>query len=674
MLINWLLLDNRNIVFEQYGATRVYSGVAQVVGKFTEDFIAAATSSFRCPEAMVEVIWASSAVDKNVVLLSNDINRIDRTGQLFNGLNVSGEKWAYIHSGLIADGSFKAMPALDTDQQMGWYGSALVGDGAGDFSTEPFLQLTHEARSYSALLIAGDSVYDEFPVDFTVTFTHAGGPTVINVVGNTERVYSAAFDFINDVTVIKLEISKWSAPNTIVKIVQFSGALIELYKSGDIVEINVLEETNSDTGVVPVGNVSANEMDLALLNTDRRFSFGNTESPYNTSLRSGRKISLWFGFILPVGSGDQTGDVPGYIVETVGSDKIGYMPYGIYWSKDWISSHDSQITTTTAYDVAYLLSQKDFLKSDNYTGTVESVVNDVLTAALEDVPDLQWQVSADTAALLFDNVDFAPKSYLEVLKEIAAATLSFTYVNRDGLLIVGALLEAATPLESWQLIDLSIYYDFKSAPKLDELVNVIRVGYTKSTVGAPLTEIYAADEIFEIPAGGVLEFFILWRPSPVDVTTVGVTLTQVIGEPLLTNSESYAYGALLTVAGDSGDTFQISATGTPFELEENTETTEEDAASVALYGAREFALVGNRLITSDIEARIAASDLLTRYGELRQDGEIEWPASTLLSVGDTLEVVEFKSDTVETKSNFIVKRQNIKYTGAMQGRLEMRRG
>lgn len=674
MLINWPSVKHRNVVIQRYGAVRVYSGGAEAPGRFTDDFIAAATANFRCPKAMIEISWATSAVDQNVVLASNDINRIDRTGQLFNGETDSGQKWAYIHTGLIADGSFHAMPDLDSDPQAGWYGSSLVSDGSGDFSTEPYLQITHDARSYTSISIAGDSEYDEYPVDFTITYTHAGGPTVQVITSNTERVYSAIFSSIKDVTAVKVEISKWSAINTIVKVTQFAGALIELYKSDEIVELNILEETNSDTGVVPIGNVSSNELDVALLNTDRRFSYGNTDSIYVTSLRSRRKIRCWLGFILPVGSTDATGDVEGYIVETVSGEKIGYMPYGVYWSKDWISNYNSQITTTTAYDIAYLLSQKDFLRSDIYTGAVETIVNAILTEALADIPELDWLVNADTGAIIWSGVSFEPKSYLEVLKDIAEATLSYTYVDRNGVLIIGSRLGAIIPVETWQQVDLSTYYNYESNPKLDELINAIRVGYTKYNVGTPGENIYSADEVFTIPAAGVLNFNILWSNAPVDIATVIVALTDTTGEPQITDLESYAYGADIEVSGTPGDQFKITVTATPFELEENTETTANDANSVNLYGVREFALTGNILINTVAQAQGIADLLLSLYGNVRQDGSMQWPASTLLSVGDTLEVTEFESDTVETKDFFLIKRQSIKFDGSMQGQTELRRG
>jgi len=676
MLLNWPSSRYKSIAFQRYGAVRAYIGTIQTgpPGRFTDDFIYAATADLRCPKAMVEVTWGSSAVDENVVITSNDINRIDRTGQLVNGETDSGEKWAYIHSGLKADGTFHVMPELDTEEQAGWYGSAQVSDGSGNFSTPPWLKIAHDARSYTAVAVAGDSEYNEYPVDFTIEYTHSGGPTTQVITGNTERIYSAAFTAIQDVTAVKITITKWSAPNTIVKLAGFSGSLIELYKADDIVELSILEETNSDTGVVPIGNVSSNELDLSLLNTDRRFSYGNTESPYISSLRSGRKIRVWLGFILPVGSIDQTGDVPGYIVETVSGEKIGYMPYGIYWSKDWISSYSSQVTVTTAYDIAYKLGQKDFLRSDVYTGTVESIVDDILNEAKNDIPELTWQVNSDTAAILWSGVSFEPRSYLEVLKDIAEATLSYTFVDRNGLLVVGSRLEAQTPLEDYQKVDLSTYYNYQSNPKIDELINFIRVGYTRFILGTPSTNVYSDDELFTIPASGSLSFYIAWSNAPVDPTTVIGTLTDTTGVPSIDSLDAYAYGGDIVIVGNPGDQFKISVTATPYEGEEDTETTAEDTNSINIYGTREFALTGNRQITEAVQAQEIADELLSRYGDLRQDGAMEWPASTLLAVGDTLEVVEFKSDTVETKDNFLIKRQTTKFDGSMQGSTELRRG
>jgi len=673
MLLSWNSSQFENVSFLKRGALRAY--VSDSPAPFTPDFIQAATASIRCPEALIEITWADAATDSSVVIVTNDVNRIDRTGQLFSGETVSGEKWAYIHDGLKADGSFKACPALDSEPQMGWYGNDLVSDGSGDFSTEPYIEVSHDARLYTQVTVAADDRYGEYPVDFTITFTHPGGPTQIVVTGNTDRVYENSFSPIASVTAVKLEISKWSAPNEIVKIVQFSGPSVILYDTADIVELNILEETNSDTGTVPIGNVSSNELDLAILNTDRRFSHGNTDSPYHDVLKSGRKIRVWLGFILPAGTTDQTGDLPGYIVRTKNGDKIGYMPYGVYWSKDWISSYKSQVTTTTAYDIAYRLSQKDFLKGDNYSGDVVSIINDILTEAKNDVPALEWTISPDIAGINWGLVSLPNQNYLEVLKDIAEATLSYSFVNRDGVLVVGSRLDVQTPVETWQELGLSEYFNFESQPKLDELINFIRVGYTRYTLGEPGTDLYPDSDTFEIPAGETsLKVYVEWSTQPVRVTDTIVSITAVSGAPVVSDLETYANGADLTVTGSPGDSFTIQATGRPFQLEENTETTTEDAESIRRYGAREFALTGNNLIRIFTQAKEIADELLTFYGGLRDDAAINWPTSTLLSVGSTAEVVEFKSDTVETKDFFLIKRQSTTFDGALRAQTELRRG
>lgn len=678
MLLNWTTPGFENVASYRRGINRAYTGDvgSESIAAYTDDFITAATASIRCPKAMVEVTWAESSTDLDRTITSNDINRIDRTGQLFNKETTSGRQWAYIHSGLKADGTFYACPELDTESQMGWFGSAQESDGSGDFSTPPYLEVEHVARPYATITVIGDSVYNEYPVDFDIIFTHPGGTTTINVTGNTERVYTSTFSIITGVTKVKLVISKWSAVNTVVKIIQFTGDFVELYKNDEIVSLSLLEESNSDTGIVPIGNVSANELDLSLLNTDRRFSHGNTDSDYVNVLRSNRKIRVWLGFILPVGSTDQTGDVTGYIVETVSGEKIGYMPYGVFWSKDWISSYASQETTTTAYDIVYQLSQKDFLKSSNYTATVNSIVNTLLTEALNDVPDFDWEVHGNIASIEWTSVSFENKSYMEILKDIAEATLSYIYVDKSGVLIVGSRLAVDSgALETYQEIGLDTYFDYKSEPKIDELSNIVRVGFSEYVLGSPDTSIYSGSEVFTIPVGETeLKLYITWSTQPVLASSVVVALAEQTGSALLTSVEGYANGGEITVTGNAGDTFKVTATGQPYTLEEDTETTAEDAESIRSYGKREFALTGNALIATADQAQEIADELIEYYGDLRNDGVIRWNPSTLVSVGGTLEVVEFESDTVETKTNFTIKRQTLKFAGYLTGSTELRRG
>jgi len=641
---------------------------------FTTDFKAAATADIRDPRALVDVSWGSSPSDTNWAVSSNSENYINRSGQVRKELEESGGKWMILGQNTL-DGSYSVCPASDDRLQMGWFGTTN-GDNNGDFATSQYIEVTHDSRPYNKLKVVGDSEYNEYPVNFTLTVTHDSGVLTIPVTGNTQRIYETSFTVVTGVTKIKLDITKWSVPDTVTKIVQFSGSFVERYDSSDIPELSILEESNADTGVVPIGSVTSNELDLSLLNTARRFSYGNTDSEYNEVLISGRKIEAWLGFVLPVGSTDQTGDVDGYIVETVGSDKIGYMPYGTYWSKDWISTYTSMETTTTSYDIVERLRNTDFLKSLNYTDTYGNIIDSILTEAKKEIPELTWTVSSDISSITANNVSFDSQSYLGVLKDICEATLSYAYADRTGGLVIGTRLGAVTPVDPEQELDLSKYYNFESTPKIDELINTVRVGYTTKTLGDPDQDIYTDDTVFEIPAGATeLKLYIEWSAKPVLISSVLVNFLPVTAAGALTAEvNTYANGAEVTVSGTAGDTFTISATGTPYVLEEATETADLGELSINRYGVREFVLSGNKLITSSSEAISIAQSLLSFYGDLRNDAAIEWPSSTLLSVGDTAEVTEFKSDTVETKDYFVIKRQTTTFDGSIKADAELRRG
>ena len=157
------------------------------------------------------------------------------------------------------------------------------------------------------------------------------------------------------------------------------------------------------------------------------------------------------------------------------------------------------------------------------------------------------------------------------------------------------------------------------------------------------------------------------------VSTVAMSINAVSGIPLLTGADAYANGGDITVEGSPGDSFTVLATGTPYITNENTETSDELSESVERYGARELALTGNDHITSVTQAQEIAALLLSFYGGVRNDGAINWFGSTLVAVGDTLEVVEFKSDTVETKAYFLIKRQTTTFDGSIQTQTELRR-
>ncbi|HHV41481.1 MAG TPA: hypothetical protein GXX72_01345 [Clostridiaceae bacterium] len=63
----------------------------------------------------------------------------------------------------------------------------------------------------------------------------------------------------------------------------------------DIISINLLEEREVSQGSLPVGNISANEIDIRLNNESRKFDAGNRQSPLYQLLKANRRIKAWLG-------------------------------------------------------------------------------------------------------------------------------------------------------------------------------------------------------------------------------------------------------------------------------------------------------------------------------------------------------------------------------------------
>ena len=59
---------------------------------------------------------------------------------------------------------------------------------------------------------------------------------------------------------------------------------MEVYETGDLVSLRLLEE-RGQPGSLPVGNISSNEITLALNNESKKFDLDNENSPLKNLLK-----------------------------------------------------------------------------------------------------------------------------------------------------------------------------------------------------------------------------------------------------------------------------------------------------------------------------------------------------------------------------------------------------
>lgn len=574
------------------------------------------------------------------------------------------------------------MPVSVGEPQVGWYGKSIESDGSGVFGSQLYIEFTFNPRLFNSVYISGDTIYNEYPVDFTLSFRVSGVETNINVSNNSQIKRVVDFDTIENVDRLRVTITKWSAPNTIVKITEIAGIFSDVYLDDEISFFDILEETNSNTGSVPIGNFSSNELDISLLNENRKFSFGNTESIYPALLQSGKQVNVWIGFVLPMGSSDESGDVDGYIVDNVNGVKIGYMPYSNYYSTDWNTSFNSQLLTSSCYDVSQKLREKDFKTSLLYSGSVSSIIDKVMFEATNDIKNLKWEVSSDLNGENWDLVYFPIKSFFETIKDICEATYSYAYVNRLGVLVIGDRLNVSTPLvdSASQTLDMDNYFSYGSRPVTDEIVNRVSVNYTTYFYDPNITnpdrvDLYRDNDVQQIPSGeSFVEVYLEYSESPAVIDTIDIDFESVSGDPIITDVKLYAVGALIKISGSSLSSFKLAITGHVYKISYNGEYVEENAESVKEYGVRLNSIKNNQLITNIVAAWNIATGILSEYNSMRNDAQCEFPGNTIVSVGDTVELTEFKNDTVETKDYFLIKRQKITFDGSLRSSVDLRRG
>jgi len=183
---------------------------------------------------------------------------------------------------------------------MGWWGKQLAGIGGAFSAPYPTLTVSFFPRPITKLQVVGDSKREEWPVDFNIKL-YDGNNTLLHtetVTGNTQIAWSKTLvEPITQVEKMTLEITKWSHTGRQAKILEFFTSIQEIYEGDNIIFIHLLEEREVSQGSLPIGNISANEIEVRLNNSSRKFDAGNKQSLLYGMLRANRRIRAWLGAV-----------------------------------------------------------------------------------------------------------------------------------------------------------------------------------------------------------------------------------------------------------------------------------------------------------------------------------------------------------------------------------------
>jgi hypothetical protein len=267
----------------------------------TQDFIDKMKADRRQVFARVEIDYTDPFMDQSIEIEVNEHANVSYPQQTADSVDQTTHKYACLDGTWdLTTGEYHLAPLANmlSQYQMGWWGAKFAGTGGAFSSPYPTLTVTHLPRPIHTLKVIGDTAREEYPVDFTIKL-YAQDDTLLKtetVTGNDQVSWSKALEpQVLDVAKQVLEITKWSHAGRCAKIIEFFTSIREVYETGDLVSLHLLEEREASQGSLPVGNISSNEITLALNNEDKKFDVDNEQSPLKNLLKPNRRIQVWLG-------------------------------------------------------------------------------------------------------------------------------------------------------------------------------------------------------------------------------------------------------------------------------------------------------------------------------------------------------------------------------------------
>jgi hypothetical protein len=174
---------------------------------------------------------------------ATETNAVAVQSQVADGIANPTYKWLSLQDNIL-DGTYHPMDGSFVSE-VGWWGTTL-SDGSGNIINNPTVTITLVC-AVRTIIVTGDSLLNEYPVDFVVTLLN--GTTTLytkTVIGNTLVNYSFSIGTRYDVTSITLSITKINKAARSVKILEVL-SMSDSLSSTDALLLKTVEVTTPVT-------------------------------------------------------------------------------------------------------------------------------------------------------------------------------------------------------------------------------------------------------------------------------------------------------------------------------------------------------------------------------------------------------------------------------------------
>lgn len=527
------------------------------------------------------------------------------------------------------------------NSQTGWT-SAVISNAEGRFDEPPVMTLRFAAKPIKQLTLHFDASHECIVTDFIVLFTSQNGNvTARSITGNTDSDVTISFeDILADVVSIELTVTGLSKPYYPVNLLDIPAVSTFLYAgyqdNSSLISVSLLEELTYEDDIEALGGVSANEITVALDNSNREFNFDNRNSAIATQLKRNRKIEPWLGAEV----------YPG---------QIEWYKLGVFWSYNWNVPYNSLTATVVGFDTIGLLDTSYF---SNHQVLVDKSLGELIDYVLNDAKQtldfLEWEVAEELYSVVIPYAWFSLGSHAAALRKISQAYPMHIYCNRDGKII-------AAP----QKLRLDHYNDVWS-----DSTNVIEKTYESLyTVLPNIISVKVVSPVLEQNKELVKEEF-AFNISEINQRVLNFNAPYMSDLVVTVDCDStvrytynvYSWGIEVNFTG-TGSVHSIICTGTALDTSNTATLTHRDNESIFLNGAV------TRDISADfIQTSSLANLIINRIASLSEndkyDAEVTYRGDIALSINDPILLL----DGIAPDNRYNIKRHQLTWDGALTGK------
>ena len=570
----------------------------------------------------VEITYSDADISKDIDTSESGNSEISHPNEVYLGYNIPTVKACTMDGHSTMDGSYQMM---GDSIVLGWWSGGLC-DANGVFQNKPFIELTFVQRPIISWRIKGDSKLNQYPVDFTVAYKRNGTTVRTDTVTGNTAIEVSLKPTIDDITSVRLTISKWSTPNACAKIMQFYEELLEVYEGDGLQMFEVGEELGSADGNY---NINSDTMTVSLHNADRKFDKGYLRS----LLILDRKLKPSIG------------------VEKDG--EVEWTELGTFYSDEWNVSQDTQWVKCSAVDKLLRLQSKTYMGFP-LTANVSlyEITEDILEQAGMTAAD--YKISNELKDIIVE-MAFIPKTTIwDALQEIANAGLCRIYMDRENRTNVRA--EGATATQSSIRIHPGNMFSYVSNITLTEFANSITVDYSKITI---------SDDLIDTAELSV-------TLDPYESRTIALNYTSEVAYAAavsdnasvrISNFKSGVNACTMTIRNSSASTASalITVSGNAVEVNSTTISV-RDEDSISNYGVVEYTHPASELVQSQEHAEYIGSVLLSKMRAGEGVVTNTWRGNPGLRLGDVYE----SEDRFGDEGQFVCEYNKFTYDGGLK--------